>query len=129
MARAKRNPPPTLSELEALVMDRVWAREAATTREVLGDLNSGAKQRAYTTVMTIMYRLEEKGLLKRKRRGKTDVYSATIAREDYANARVESEVGDLVKEYGDVALAHFARQVEKLDPKRARALRALARGE
>lgn len=110
-------------------MERVWARESATVREILDDLNSGAKQRAYTTVMTIMNRLEQKGLLERTRHGKTDVYSATLARNAYANARVESEVGELVKEYGDVALAHFARQVEKLDPKRARALRALARGE
>ena len=129
MARGKRKPPPALSELEALAMDRVWARESATVREVLADLNGGSKQRAYTTVMTIMNRLEQKGLVQRTRRGKTDVYSALLAREDYANARVESEVGDLVKEYGDVALAHFARQVEKLDPKRARALRALARGD
>ena len=110
-------------------MEHVWARESSTVREILEELNSGPKQRAYTTVMTIMNRLEQKGLLERTRKGKTDVYTATLARDDYANARVESEVGELVKEYGDVALAHFARQMEKLDPKRAKALRALARGD
>lgn len=109
-------------------MKHIWARGEATVREVLEALNRGPKTRAYTTVMTTMRRLDsQKGLLARERRGRTDVYSPTIGEEAYAEARVAAEVGDLMEAFGDVALAHFARQVGRLDPARAREVRRLAR--
>ena len=78
--------------------------------------------------MTIMARLDRKGLLSRERRGKTDHYMATMSRGDYLDARAQAEVDGLVDEFGDVALAHFARQMDKLDPKRREQLRRIARG-
>lgn len=125
MAKRK-TPPPPLHELEALVMDEVWRRGQATVREVLTALNRDTKERAYTTVMTIMSRLDGKGLMTRAREGKSDLYKPVMSREEYLNARAEAEVEALVDEFGDVALAHFAEQVEKLDRKQLRALRELA---
>lgn len=110
-------------------MEEIWRREKATVREVMETLNRGAKQRAYTTVMTIMARLDQKGLLTRERKGKTDLYSPVVTRETYLDARAQAEVGALVDEFGDVALAHFARHVGSLDSKRRSELRRLARGD
>ncbi len=107
-------------------MEQVWQRGEATVREVLEALNAGRKQRAYTTVMTIMARLDEKGLLRRKKRGKTHVYRPAMSRKEYLAARAQSEVDELVADYGDLALAHFARQLGTLDPKRRAQLRKLA---
>ena len=118
--------PPPLHALEAEIMEEVWGRERATVREILEALNSGARQRAYTTVMTIMARLHRKGLLRRKREGKTHVYWPALDRADYLNARAKAGVETLVDEFGDVALAHFARQVGPLDPERLEQLRRLA---
>ena len=126
MANAKPPPPPPLHELEALVMEEVWRRGRATVREVLTALNRGTKERAYTTVMTIMSRLDGKGLLSRTRIGKSDLYEPVMSREQYQNARAQAEVEALVDEFGDVALAHFAEQVDKLDGEQLRALRELA---
>jgi predicted transcriptional regulator len=109
-------------------MAEVWDRGEATVREVLTALNERDKERAYTTVMTIMARLDEKGLLRRTRRGRLDVYRPAMSREDYQDARAEAEVKALVDEFGDVALAHFAEHVDRLDARRLRALRKLARG-
>jgi predicted transcriptional regulator len=125
--RRSRIPPP-LHELEAEVMDEVWRRDEVTVREVLEALNAGRKQRAYTTIMTIMSRLHEKGLLDRRRSGKTDVYRAVMGREEYLDVRAEREVDELVADYGELALAHFARQLQTLDPKRREQLRKLAKG-
>jgi predicted transcriptional regulator len=124
--KVKKAPPP-LHELEGRVMDEVWRQGEATVRDVLTALNRGRKQRAYTTVMTIMARLDVKGLLTRKRRGKTDVYRPVMSRAEYADARAQAEVEGLVAEFGDVALAHFAERVDRLDAKRLRELRKLAR--
>ncbi len=110
-------------------MEEVWERSEASVREVLDALNRGAKRRAYTTVMTIMARLDRKGLLTRRRQGKMDLYSPVVDRDTYMDARAQAEVSALVDEFGDVALAHFARQVDRLDAERLRELRSLARGE
>jgi predicted transcriptional regulator len=122
--------PPVLHELEAEVMEQMWNAERATVREVMEALNSRAKKpRAYTTYMTIMARLDVKGLLKRKRLGKSDTYWPRIDRATYHERRAEAEVEQLIADYGDVALVHFARAMQDLDPARARALRRHARGQ
>src|SRR3954469_24507162 len=125
---ARRKSLPALHELEAEVMETVWAQEEATVRQVMEALNAkAAKPRAYTTYMTIMRRLDDKQLLERRREGKTDFYRAAYTRDEYAQLRAQSEVDALVDRYGDVALGHFARQMEQLNPARRRALQRLAR--
>jgi len=120
--------PPVLHELETGIMEELWARDEATVHEVRDALNARTdKTRAYTTVMTVMMRLAGKGLLRRRRDGRTDVYAATMGRDAYLEARAEAEVGAVIDEYGDLALVHFARQLERLDPDRREELRKLGR--
>jgi predicted transcriptional regulator len=120
--------PPALHELEAEVMEVVWERGESSVREVMEALNARApKERAYTTYMTIMARLDAKGMLERRRRGKTDLYTSTYAREQYADMRARADLEVVVSQYGDVALAHIARQMAALDPRRRRALQRMAR--
>jgi predicted transcriptional regulator len=128
MAR-RRKPPPPLHELETEIMDAIWAGgEETTVRRVMDELNArSSPDRAYTTFMTVMARLDDKGLLKRRREGKTDVYRPVMSREEYLAARAEAEVSALVDQFGDVALTHFARQMASLDPERRRELQRLAR--
>ena len=128
MAR-HRKPPPALHELETEVMDVVWARgEETTVRQVMDELNArSSPDRAYTTFMTVMARLDDKGLLKRRREGKTDIYRPVHSRAEYADLRAQAEVSQLVEQYGEVALSHFAKQMAELDPERRRQLQRLAR--
>lgn len=109
-------------------MATVWRLDEANVRTVLDAINARTpKERAYTTVMTVMSRLDRKGLLARRRQGNTDFYSATMTHEEYLEARAQAEVGAVIEEFGDVALVHFARQMNELDPKRRDQLRRLAR--
>ena len=120
--------PPALHELEAEVMEEVWAQGEASVRDVMEALNAGAdKERAYTTYMTIMARLDSKGLLERRREGKTDFYTPRYARDQYADLRARAELDSIVDQFGDLALAHIARQLAEIDPRRRRALQRLAR--
>jgi predicted transcriptional regulator len=126
---ADRAAPPPLHELEAEVMDAVWSLDEASVRDVMSSVNASAgRDRAYTTYMTIMGRLDGKGLLERRRDGKTDLYTATYTREQYADLRAQAELESVVDQYGEVALAHIARRMAALDPHRRRALQRLARG-
>jgi predicted transcriptional regulator len=120
--------PPPLHELEAEVMEELWASGEAPVRAVMETLNQRTtKKRAYTTYMTIMARLHKKDMLVRRREGKTDFYAPRRARDEYMALRARSEVEGLVAQYGDVALSNFAQQMAGLDPARRRALQRLAR--
>jgi predicted transcriptional regulator len=119
--------PPPLHELETEVMEELWERGEATVRDVLDALNArGPQVRAYTTVLTVMQRLHAKELLRREWHAPLHVYVPTLGRAEYAEARAEAEVGALVSEYGDVALAEFARAMSRLDPRRREQIRRLA---
>jgi predicted transcriptional regulator len=121
-------PPPALHELEAEVMEQLWQGGESSVRAVMQALNTQTRtDRAYTTYMTVMARLHTKGLLDRRREGKTDYYAPAYDREEYMALRAGAEVDDLVSQYGDVALSAFARQMATLDPARRRALQRLAR--
>src|SRR2546423_13232081 len=129
--KSRREPAlPQLHELEAEVMEELWAQGEAPVRSVMDALNKRtSKARAYTTYMTIMARLHKKGVLDRRREGKTDFYAPKLRRDEFMASRAAAEVDGLVSQYGDVALSHFARQVASLDPARRRALQRLARGD
>ena len=120
--------PPPLHELETEVMEELWRSGEAPVRAVMDALNRRtSKKRAYTTYMTIMARLHKKGMLVRRREGKTDFYAPSQDREEYQALRARAQVEDLVDQYGDVALSNFAQQMASLDPSRRRALQRLAR--
>jgi predicted transcriptional regulator len=128
MARRRAKPaPPALHELEAEIMEEVWRQGETTVKRVMEALNRKTKPpRAYTTYMTVMQRLDEKGLLDRTRSGRYDTYVPTLSQEEYQELRAAAQVQGLVDEFGDVALAHFAKSLQTLDPARRRQLRRLA---
>ena len=65
--------------LESEVMEEIWGRGEATVRDVHEALNArGGKVRAYTTLLTVMTRLDAKGLLVRRRAGRLDVYAPAL---------------------------------------------------
>jgi predicted transcriptional regulator len=103
-----------LGELEIEVMNSVWASsEAVSVRDVVDQLNSRRKV-AYTTVMTIMSRLVAKGILKQTQVGKAFVYEAVYSKDTFLAKVTKQIVKNLVANFGDVAIAHFANEVEKI---------------
>ncbi|WP_431962048.1 BlaI/MecI/CopY family transcriptional regulator [Actinacidiphila sp. bgisy160] len=78
--------PRPLGDLEDAVMTRVWRwNRPVTVREVLEDLR---RQRsiAYTTVMTVMDNLHQKGWLRREAEGRAYRYEAVSTRAAYSAA-------------------------------------------
>jgi BlaI family transcriptional regulator, penicillinase repressor len=73
-----REPQPTPGELEVLKV--LWDRGASTVREVMEVLNQ-SRPRAYTSVMSLLNVMTDKGLLAREPRGRAFAYRAKIGRE------------------------------------------------
>jgi predicted transcriptional regulator len=124
VARGKKDAERLLGPLEAEVMAVLWkSREPLTVRELLGRLNEGRHPHlAYTTVMTVMNRLAEKGALRRDRRGRGYAYEPTA--DDAAGIAVQN----VLRDYGDAALAQFVDQA-RADPRVLRRLERLLEEE
>ena len=106
--------------LESDVMDAVWrAGRPVAVRDVIDDLNgSRSEPLVYTTVMTVMSRLAAKDVLSRRKAGRGYLYEANAP--DAAGIAVK----DLLRAYGDVAVAHFVDEA-RADPSLRRRLRRL----
>jgi predicted transcriptional regulator len=111
-----------LGPLEADVMEAVWSRGEVTVRDVHKTLKR-RRPIAYTTVMTTMSRLADKGLLDRTEGGRAHRYSALVSREEYASSTARSVVDWLVTQFRDPAVAYFLDRVEKEDEQVIEALR------
>ena len=70
---------PTPAELEILKV--LWERSPLTVREVMDQLNREPPERAYTTVMSLMNIMTDKGLLKRQPQGRAFLYEPQSRRE------------------------------------------------
>jgi predicted transcriptional regulator len=70
--------PPRPTDFELAVLQVLWKRGSATVRQVYEDLGSKG---AYTTVLTIMKIMTEKGLIKADKSRTTYVYSVTAPQE------------------------------------------------
>jgi len=116
-----------LGELEHAVMDILWRRNEATVREVLAELNQ-TRSLAYTTVLTVMGRLVEKGLLVQDKTDRAHLYRPAMSREAYAAETAGQIIRSLVEDFGDIALAQFSQELDGLDVEHLAALKALAEG-
>lgn len=79
-----------LSKLELRILEALWSRGKASIREIHGLFPE--PRPAYTTVQTIVYRMEAKGALRRvERLGNADIFEPLVAR-DVTRSRVLDEV-------------------------------------
>lgn len=116
-----------LGPLAAAIVREVSARGEASVAEVVDALRSSqAREHAYTTVMTVMGRLHEKGVLLRDRRGRQYVYRPSAPEAELIDRLSGLAVDRLVERYGSAALRHFAVRLADLDPETRRRLAALA---
>jgi predicted transcriptional regulator len=88
----KKPPEVRLGRLELQIMNVVWDRSSATVHDVKKALSRGRKP-AYSTILTMMRKLEAKGYLEHEVNERTYVYQATISRQ----AVRKSMLGDLLE--------------------------------
>ena len=97
-----------LSKLEIQIMETVWARGEASIRE-MQEAFPAKKRPGYTTVQTIVYRLEAKKALRRVRRlGNFHIFKATVSRAEAQRALVD----DLLAMFGGESRPVVARLIE-----------------
>jgi predicted transcriptional regulator len=110
---------PRLGELERAVMESLWSAAApVTAREVQEAL--GDRRLATTTVLTVLGRLERKGLVTRERDGRAHRYRAVGSREDHV-----AELMNVALDAAGDRSAALARFVGSIPPEERARLRDL----
>jgi len=109
--------PPTDRELDALKV--LWDRNEATVRGVCDAMNSRGADLAYTTVLSLLQVMEQKGLVSHRRDGKAYVYLPLIERNStfrqIAGGFLERVFDGAVDEYLVHALESRALKPQELD--------------
>jgi predicted transcriptional regulator len=97
---------PRLTKLELQVLEAFWQKGRCSVREVQESFPE-AHRPAYTTVQTVVYRLERKKALRCvKRIGNANVFEAVISRED-AQGRLINELLAVLGGRARLVMAHL----------------------
>jgi predicted transcriptional regulator len=108
-------PPLPGGPLERAVLDAVWELGTARARDV-HDRIGAPNDLVYTTIAKVLDRLVAKKLCRRRRDGRTNVYSAALPRERVERAEARATVSRLLGDEPRPAIPALVDAVEAIDP-------------
>jgi BlaI family penicillinase repressor len=119
-----RTPTPTLTPQELAIMKVVWKLETATVRDVYEQLRK-TRDLAYTTVLTMMKILEQKGYVKKTRAEKAFVYRPAKPRAQVIGGMVREFVDRVFDGASRPMLLHLVKEATLSEKERKALLRAI----
>jgi predicted transcriptional regulator len=96
-----------LGDLETDVMEVMWASGRATVHDVHERLDAAHRELAYTTVMTVMSRLADKGLLEKWKDGAAYVYVPAASKEEFTRRTVGTVLSELLDDFTAPVMSQF----------------------
>ena len=100
---------PTPGELEVLRV--LWQRSPLSVRDVMEQLNRG-RPRAYTSVMSLLNVMTDKGLVTRKPAGRAFVYAPKAPRNRTVSGMVADLLGRAFEGSADLMVAHLLEEAQ-----------------
>ena len=110
----KRKPLDDLGELQRTVLETVWDLGEASVHQVRERLN-GRRRLAYTTVLTVMQKLEKAGWLEHRNEGKSYVYTPALSREEAGAGSVRGFVKRVFEGDAMTLFQHLIRESDLSD--------------
>lgn len=114
-----------LGPLEEKIMQIFWQGNCQSSIRDLHRALSKTSPLAYTTAATVVGRLVEKGLLRRRRKGTDYIYQCLQTEEEFLATRSRGLIKGLLDNFGELAIASFVDEV-KDDPQSLQKLKELA---
>lgn len=100
--------------LEAKILDILWNDVEMTIKDVQQMLDK-EKATNFNTVMTVMNRLVEKGILQKRVEGRSSLFKPVQTREEFLNAQSKEMTNELIDEFGNVVVSHMLDALEDVD--------------
>lgn len=108
-----------MGELESEVLSLLWAADAPLTPgEVLERLDGSSL--AYTSAMTILTRLWQKGLVSREQRGRAFAYQPIVSEAEFVAQRMQATLERSTDR--EAALSRFVGSLSKKDERTLRGI-------
>lgn len=98
-------------ELEAKIMKQLWKQQPCSILCVKKGL-AGERDYNYNTVMTVLNRLVDKGMVKKKKKGNTTYYKPVQEKEEFLNSAAKAVLSTF---FGKKAVFSVAQFTEALD--------------
>jgi BlaI family transcriptional regulator, penicillinase repressor len=86
---------PELGDAELEVLKALWDAGPGTVRQVLQHLHDRGRKVAYTTVLTVLTRLEQKGYVASDKSGLAYIYKPRVSRQKVVGSRLKAVVEQL----------------------------------
>jgi predicted transcriptional regulator len=96
-----------LAPLEVDCLNALWPRGEATVREIQEAL-APTRPRAYTTIMTILDRLAQKGVVQRRKTGRAWTYRPNVSEREARSRAVSQLVNSFFDGSPEALTAHLA---------------------
>src|ERR1051326_1081831 len=119
-----RTPTPTLTPQELAIMKVVWKLDSATVRDVYEHLRA-KRDIAYTTILTMMKILDQKGYVKKTRGEKAFVYRPAKPRAQVLSGMVREFIDRVFDGASRPMLLHLVKEAKLTDKERKALLRAI----
>jgi predicted transcriptional regulator len=100
--------------LEAKIMDILWNDVEMTIKDVQQVLDR-EKLTNFNTVMTVMNRLVEKGILQKRFAGRSSLYKPVLSRNEFLHTQSKEMTNELMDEFGNVVVSHMLDALEEVD--------------
>ncbi len=104
-----------LGPLETEIMELLWQEQQGTVKKIHRVLQE-RRDIAYTTVMTTMSRLAEKGILQRTRDGLAYIYRPAITETEFIQMFVQQVLDGLLDDFTDITLNYVLDYLARNDP-------------
>ena len=119
-----RTPTPTLTPQELAIMKVVWTLGTATVRDIYDRLRT-RRPVAYTTVLTMMKILEQKGYVKKNRAERAFVYRPARPRQQVLGGMVREFIDRVFDGASRPMLVHLVKETKLSEKVRQALLRAI----
>lgn len=100
-----------LSDLQIAVMRVLWLRAEASVADI-ADVLAAERGLKYTTVATLLTRLEKRGVVEQRREGRQLVYRARVSEPQVRRSMVADLVGSLFGGDARALVAHLVSEAE-----------------
>jgi predicted transcriptional regulator len=100
--------------LEAKILEFLWEGEELSIKEVQQRLEA-EKVVSFNTVMTVMKRLVDKGVLQKRTKGRTSLFKPTQSKSEFLEEQSKKLTENLLDEFGGVVITHMLDTLTDVD--------------
>lgn len=103
--------------LEAKIMTILWSQPELFIKDIQTILEQQDKPINFNTVMTVMNRLVDKGILRKTAAGRASKYTPVQSKEEFLEGQSKELSQELLQDFGPLVVSHMFDAMEEVDPK------------